>query len=104
MSKHKYSKQFLERTGMTQEQLETKAAEVEAPEEVKPEPFNGMAVGLTRVRDGGGHKYTLVKIPYNLDTGDTGTIETLLEDHSKEEIINQFKFTVDKLNFFFYEE
>ena|ERR1700693_6243853 len=104
MSKHKYSKEFLEKTGLTEEELKAKGFDGDVPEEQQPNPFNATAIGMSRVRDGGGHKYTLVEIPYNLETGDTGTIKTVMEEHSKEEIVNQFKFTVDKLNLFFYED
>ena len=110
MSKHKYSKEFLDRTGLSIDNINPRkvpesdlVTQDTPPDETAPN-FTSKAIGLHRVRDGGGHKYTLVEIEYDPVTNRSGKIKECNVEHSKEEIVNLFKFKVDELNLFFYED
>lgn len=103
MSKHKYSKEFIERTGLKLDDINPgKKEEVKTEVPVNAE-LTEKAVGLARIKDGGGYKYSLVEIEYNLETKQAGSVKTLFTTGSKEEAVNNFKFLVDDINLFYYE-
>jgi hypothetical protein len=100
MSKHKYSKEFLERTGLKLEEINpSKASVKEESEEVQTKSFPNVALGMYSVKDGPGTKYVLVEIPFDPETGDTGYIKEILRD-IREDAIDRFKVEVDKQGFF----
>jgi hypothetical protein len=104
MSKHKYSKEFLERTGLGEINPADVREKPAVVEEVKPSVnFTDKAIGMFRVKDGGGHKYTLVEIEYDPVTNTAGKVTPVFSDYSKEEMTNQFKLKVDDLNLFYYD-
>lgn len=103
MSKHKYSKKFLERTGLNIEDINpAKAATQEQPlaaEQVTPKSFPNIALGMYPVKENSGTKYVLVEIPYDPDSGDIGDIKQILKD-IREDVIDRFKVEVDNNGFF----
>lgn len=102
MSKHKYSKEFLERTGLKLEEINpSKVSQVknEEVEELQTKVFPYSALGIYPVKEGPGTKYVLVEIPYDPETGDTGLIKQILKD-IREDTIDRFKVEVDKQGFF----
>jgi hypothetical protein len=108
MSKHKYSKEFIERTGLNLEDINpAKVEAAETPkvkEKVEPK-FTEKAIGMFRVKqvDAGGFDYSIVEITYDPVTGLAGEVKSVFKESSKEEAVNQFKLKVDELNLFYYD-
>lgn len=99
MSKHKYSKEFLERTGaqVPEHKREHNNDNEESTEPLKP--FPQTALGMYAVREGAGTKYVLVRIGYNPESGDVGFVEEVSRD-IREDTIDRFKVEVDNQGFF----
>lgn len=94
MSKHKYSKAFIERTGLDLENINPgKAAEevVETPKAIE-QAFTDRTLGMYRIPQVGdvGAVYVLVEIPFNPATGAVGQVKELLRD-IREDAIEKFK-------------
>lgn len=104
MSKHKYSKKFLERTGLGLDDINpAKAAkETQEPsvaEQVIPKAYPHVALGMYPVKENSGTKYILIEIPYDPETGDIGEVKQILKD-IREDVIDRFKLEVDNNGFF----
>lgn len=104
MSKHKYSKKFLEKTGLTVEDISPAKAEKEnaqsaAVEQTAPKSFPYIALGMFPIKENTGTKYILVEIPYDPETGTTGKVKQILKD-IREDVIDRFKLEVDNNGFF----
>lgn len=99
MRKHKYSKEFLERTGMNK-QPEVKEEKKEEPVPMPQENFPFKAIGMYKLPETSeGTKYVLVEIPYNPETGDVGFVKEMTRD-IREDVIDKFKAAVDDLGYF----
>lgn len=106
MSKHKYSKEFLERTGIKLDEIVPGKDDEEKPAEPVVYNFCEKAVGMFRIKQtdgGGGHTYHLLEISYDPVHKVTGEIKEVFAESSKEEAVNQFKMRVDELNLFYYD-
>lgn len=105
MSKHKYSKSFLERTGLKnpKEEKEAVTEEVtEQPEQMQQRtdfPQNALGMYPFHDKETGGTRYALVSIPYDPETGDVGFVKEICRD-VREDAIDRFKVEVDKQGFF----